>query len=121
MVTTMKMTTGIALLAALVMTSCAGSDTKSVDSGQELANMIGCTGWSNTSEEAYVKEGGTCQLDGQDVEAYYFVDDFARDLYVFGGSAGGGSYLVGDGWVIDAPGPVLDQLETEHGGRRLAG
>ncbi len=44
MVTTMKMTTGVALLAALMMTSCAGSDTKSVDSGQELANMIGCTG-----------------------------------------------------------------------------
>ena len=130
----MKMTTGIALLAALMMTSCSGSDTESVSSGQEVADMIGCTGWSNTSEEddahdddktvtydAYVNEGGTCQLDGQDVGVYYFLDDMARNGYVDEGSALGRNYLIGDNWVIDAPSAVLDQLEAEHGGRRSAG
>lgn len=134
MVTTMKVTTGIALLAALMMTSCSGRDTESVGSGQEVADMIGCTGWSNTFEEAdaygdgktvtydaYVHEGGTCQLNGQDVGVYYFRDDMARNLYVQEGSALGGNYLIGDGWVIEAPSLVLDQLEAEHGGRRSFG
>ncbi len=122
MVMTMKATTAIALLAALMMTSCSSSDTESVGSGQEVADMIGCTGWSNTSEDdTFVREGGTCQLNGQEVGVYYFLDDMARNGYVEEGSAMGGNYLVGDGWVIEAPSAVLDQLEAEHGGARSFG
>ena len=157
MVTTMKMATGIALFATLVMTSCSGPDTESVGSGQDVADMIGCAGWSNTFAEAdggggggdddaetlaydaYVKEGGTCELYGQDVGVYYFLDKMARDGFVLEGSELGGDYLIGGGcggpiaqdldrwrspqgcWVIEAPSTVLDQLEAEHGGTRSSG
>ena len=127
----MKVTTVIALLTALLTTSCSISDTESVGSGQEVADMIGCTGWSNTSEEAetpsdrdtltyeaYVHEGGTCRLNGQEVGVYYFLDEMARVGYVEAGTAQGGNYLIGDSWVIEAPSVVLDQLEAEHGGER---
>ena len=148
----MKVTSGIALLAALMMTGCSGIDTESVGSGQDVADMIGCAGWSNTFAEAdadgddetltydaYVKEGGTCQLDGQDVGVYYFLDKMARDGFVLEGSELGGDYFIGDGcggpiaqdldrwrspqgcWVIEAPSTVLDQLEAEHGGTRSSG
>lgn len=129
-VMTTKVTAGIALLAALMTTGCSG-DTETVRSGQDVADMIGCTGWSNTFDDTdaygevetvtyddFVRDGGTCRLNGRNVGVYYFLDDMARTGYVQAGSAVGGNYLIGDVWVIEAPSDVLDQIEAEHGGER---
>lgn len=87
-----------------------------IDSGQDVADMIGCTDFSGDSEETYVTEGGSCDLDGETVYAYYFEDNDRRDSWVEVASRFGGPYLVGDAWVIDGPPAVLEDLQAEHGG-----
>lgn len=117
----MKMITGVTMAAALMLTGCSGSDDGAeVDSGQAVADMVGCEGFEATSEEMYVTEGGPCQLDGEEISVYYFADEDARDSYVEIASDFGGNYLVGDSWVVDAPPAVLDELEEQHGGERSA-
>jgi hypothetical protein len=118
----MKMITGVtvALATMAVLAGCSSSDSgdggDSVGSGQDVADMIGCTGWADDSEEMYVTEGGTCDLEGEEVGAYYFADNEARDNYVDVASSFGGLYLVGDAWVIDGPRDVLEGLQADHGG-----
>ena len=107
---------GAAIAAATVLlTGCSGGG-EEVDSGQAVANMIGCTGWSDTSEDRYVTEGGECDRDGLKVGVYYFGDEDARNKYVEAGSASDGNYLIGDGWAIDGPSAVLKDIQDEHGG-----
>lgn len=93
-----------------------GDEGASVDSGQQLADMIGCTGYEGDSEEMYVTEGGACQLDGDEIYVYYFSDNDRRDSWVEVASQFGGPYLVGDGWVVDAKPAVLDDIKADHGG-----
>lgn len=117
----MRTITGVsvALAATMVLAGCSGGDSgggEDVGSGQDVADMIGCTGWTDDSEEMFVTEGGTCDLDGEEVGAYYFADDEARDNYVDVASGFGGLYLVGDGWVIDGKRAVLEDLQADHGG-----
>ena len=112
----MKMITGgVIAAAAMLLSGCGGAD-EAVDSGQAVADMIGCTGWSDTSEERYVTEGGECDRDGLKLGVYYFVDEDDRDNYVEAGSASDGNYLIGDGWAVDGPSAVLRDLQGEHGG-----
>lgn len=112
----MRIITGVAVAAALLMTGCGGDDSEKVGSGQEVADMIGCTGFTGDSEEMYVTEGGACNLGGEEVYAYYFSDNARRDSWVEVASNFGGPYLVGDGWVVDAKPAVLKDLQAEHGG-----
>lgn len=106
--------------AALLLAACSGSEDGAGDiaSGQDLADAIGCTGFSNDSEEMFVSEGGTCQLDGEEIFIYYFADNAARDNYVDVGSEFGGNYLIGDNWVVDAPSATLDAIKADIGGER---
>lgn len=109
----------LAFAFALLLTACSGGDEAGdISSGQDLADAIGCTDFSNDSEEMFVAEGGTCQLDGEEIWIYYFADNDARDSYVEIGSDFGGNYLVGDGWVVDAKSATLDKLAEKIGGER---
>ncbi len=92
-----------------------------MSSGQDVADLVGCTGFDNNSEEIFVSEGGPCDLDGEQINVYYFADNDARDSYVDMGSDFGGNYLVGDGWVVDGSSAVLDTIQDEHGGDRASG
>ncbi|WP_107767491.1 hypothetical protein [Nocardioides terrigena] len=112
----MKMITGAVIAAAAMLFSGCGGGGETVDSGQAVADMIGCTGWSDTSEERYVTEGGECDRDGLKLGVYYFAADDDRDKFVEAGSASDGNYLIGEGWAIDGPSAVLRDLQGEHGG-----
>lgn len=115
----MKMITGTTIAAALLLAGCSGDDgggSDQVGSGQEVADMIGCTGFTGDSEEMYVTEGGSCELDGETVSAYYFSDDDRRDSWVEVASDFGGPFLVGEGWVVDAKPAVLEDIQAKHGG-----
>lgn len=117
----MKTITGVsvALAATMVLVGCSGGDSgggEDVGSGQDVADMIGCTGFEGDSEEMYVTEGGSCSLDGEEIYAYYFSDNDRRDSWVEVASQFGGPYLVGDGWVVDAKPGVLESIEADHGG-----
>lgn len=116
----MKMIAGAVVAAAGVLLSGCGGGGEAVDSGQAVADMIGCTGWADTSEERYVTEGGECDRDGLKLGVYYFADEDDRDTYVEAGSASDGNYLVGDGWAIDGPSAVLKDLQGEYGGNLSA-
>ena len=107
--------------AVLVLAGCGGEgDADSVSSGQDVADLVGCTGFANDSEEMFVTEGGSCDLEGEDLGVYYFGDQDARDSYVETASGFGGVYLVGDGWAVEGPPAVLEDLQSDVGGELSA-
>jgi hypothetical protein len=52
------------------------------------------------SEEIFVKEAGTCKLSGQEVTIKTF----------------GGTFLVGNNWVMEGPRPALETAMDKVGG-----
>jgi hypothetical protein len=120
------MTITLAVLMMLAMTACSsngssangasGSGGKPM-TATELASKVGCSGYSNSSTEMYVKEGGDCTLNGQTISIDTFNDNTARDNYVKVARSFGGVYGQGDGWVIhgDDSGVVGDAVKAAGG------
>lgn len=111
----------LALLAAATLGGCSGGDSPGIESGSDVADLIGCTGFEATSDEIFVTEGGPCDLDGLPVSVYYFADTDARDSYIDVGSDFGGLYLVGDRWAVETDGDraALESLRENVGGEIL--
>lgn len=105
-------------LCAVVLTGCGGSGGPDVSSGQDVADAVGCTGFENDSEEMFVSEGGTCTLDGEEIQVYYFADNAARDNYVDVAKQFGANMLMGDHWVVSAESATLDKIKADIGGDR---
>lgn len=110
--------------AVFVVAGCGGGGDagsgSGVSSGQDVADLVGCTGFANDSEEMFVTEGGSCDLEGEELGVYYFGDQDARDSYVDTASGFGGVYLVGDGWAVEGPPAVLEDLRSDVGGELSA-
>jgi hypothetical protein len=86
------------LLTLAGLTACGGGDGEDTfDSPQAIADEIGCN-YQGGSDELFVKDGGSCG----NVSVYTFKDNATRDKYVEAASSFGGTYLVGDKWVISA-------------------
>lgn len=106
----------LAVSALVLVASCGGDDASLVASGQDVADLVGCTGFENSSEEVYVTEGGPCEYAGGTIFVYYFAETDDRDGWVTAASAVGAGvgvdddFLVGDGFVVSAPTAVLEQL-----------
>lgn len=112
------------LMLAISACSSGGSSPKdgSRDGGKPvtatgLASKIGCSGYSNSSNEMYVKEGGDCTLNGQTISIDTFNDNTARDNYVKVAKSFGGVYGQGDRWVVhgDDAGVVGDAVKALGG------
>jgi hypothetical protein len=106
----------------LVVAGCGGDDggaggSNKVKSGDDLAELVGCTGFTDDTEEMFVTEGGSCSLEGQDINIYYFGDQRARDEYLEIATGFGGLYLVGVNWLVEAKRATLAELKAEHGGK----
>lgn len=113
-------------LLLLLIAGCGEEDTSLVGSGQDVADLVGCTGFENSSEELYVAEGGPCEYAGGTIFVYYFDETDNRDDWVIAASAvgagtgGDDDFLVGDGFVVAAPTDVLEQLLSGGISGRLA-
>lgn len=80
-------------------------------SATDLASNLGCH-FKDTSDEMFVKQGGPCG-------AYYldtFSSDDAQDSWLEFADAFGGTYLVGDGWVIVGKQAALEAAQAKVGG-----
>ena len=98
-------------VAVLALAGCGGSkapvsDTTTygptVYTAQQMMANAGCKGDAtlDTQLELYVKESGTCTLDGQQISVDTFNNKAARDAYLKVAETFGGSYGEGDLWVI---------------------
>jgi hypothetical protein len=95
----------LTVLAVAGVTACGGgAEEAAFDSPRAIADEIGCE-YEGGSDELFVKEGGSCG----DVAIYVFKDNANRDQYVEAASSLGGTYLVGDKWVVSAE--SADQLQ----------
>lgn len=115
----MFFTRAAALAASTVLlVSCGGDDGggSDVSSGQDVADLVGCTGFEADSEEMFVTDGGSCTLDGEDIEVYYFAEQDAQDNYLDIAGGFGGQYLTGDNYIVGAPPAVLEELQADIGG-----
>ncbi len=101
------------LLALAALTACGGGDGgNSFDSPQAIADEIGCD-YEGGSDELFVKDGGSCG----NVSVYTFKDNATRDKYVEAASSFGGTYLVGDKWVVSAESAApLQEARDKIGG-----
>lgn len=108
----------------LALTACGSGATTSGTTSQapqtaaDLATKIGCTGYTQSSEEMYVKEGGDCTLNGQTVYVNTYADDTARDQYLEVAKSTGGTYAQGPKWVIHGDdATTIEQAAKTAGGQ----
>lgn len=88
-----------------------------VDSAAAAAKAIGCSSSSDhETDEAFVTDAATCELEGQEVTVYYFSTNDARDSYVDAAGAFGGQYLVGDQFAVEADPELLSTLKGKVDG-----
>jgi hypothetical protein len=67
----------------------------------DLAARLGCTGFAPDAEtEVFVREQGSCQVDGATVTLYTFASGQSRNGWVNAASDFGGIYVLGDRWAV---------------------
>lgn len=108
------------LLVALTIAGCGGGG-KSGSSGgtvnpADIAAKAGCTGYSSSSGELYVKEGGDCDLNGQTINVKTFQDTAARDNWLKIAQSFGGVFGEGDRWVISGEDAATVRSATKAAG-----
>jgi hypothetical protein len=97
--------TGIGFAAVLALAACGGTSTAAAPAAPPTAASIaakaGCTGWTpDTGQlELYVKESGTCTVNGQPLNVDTYNNTTGRDGYLKIGVSFGGSYGQGPLWV----------------------
>jgi hypothetical protein len=107
----------VVLLSLIAVAGCGGDGEDTFASPQAIADEIGCN-YQGGSDELFVKEGGSCG----NVSVYTFKDNATRDKYVEAASSFGGTYLVGDKWVIRAESAApLQKARDKVGGRSSRG
>lgn len=121
--------TSAAAVLPLLLVGCGGDDGSGdgdgggggggggVDSAAAAAKVIGCPSSSDhETDEAFVTDAATCELEGQEVTVYYFSTNDARDSYVDAAGAFGGQYLVGDQFAVEADPELLGTLKGKVDG-----
>lgn len=109
-------------LVLLAVTACGGSSKSSAPalSVNQLADKVHCTGYSDSSDEEYVKEGGDCTLGSETLSLDTFANNTSRDSYVKVAQPQGGSYCEGDQWVIHGDdGPAVTNACNLAAGKML--
>ncbi|MDQ3431098.1 MAG: hypothetical protein M3467_02555, partial [Actinomycetota bacterium] len=91
--------------------------TARVASGEDLARLVGCREYNNTSSVVFVAEGGTCVLDGKAIDISYFASIADRDAFVAVLRDVNGRAVVGPNWAVHAFTP--EQLRAVQ--RRIGG
>ena len=135
--------TGALLITATMLTACGGGDDSSSDelsaatpsaaaeettsgssggaasvtSAADVADVIGCsTSSPYSTEELFVTDAAKCDVNGEEVTAYYFSTNDARDSYLEIAGQFGGQYLVGENFLVEATPAGLKALQEEVGG-----
>lgn len=86
---------------------------------EELARRIGCTA-EITTDAADLRQG-MCTSGGEEIWIATFPTSTARDAWISEAKAYGGSYLVGDGWVVVLSDATADLLHGLLGGVIVSG
>lgn len=94
-------------LSALALSACGGggggSEPVAAVSAPSLASVAqkaGCASIEETSEELFVREGGTCMAGADEVTAHTYADAKARDSWLEAAGSFGGVIVVGDLWTV---------------------
>lgn len=87
-------------------------------SAEDIVDAIGCTEYVTGSEEIFVTEGGTCQLDGQAVTIAWFRTDALQQSWTdIADQFAGDLVLAGDGWTTYGPDrATLERIQSNLGG-----
>ena len=89
----------------------------SVTSAADVAEAIGCsTSSPYSTEELFVTDAAKCDIHSEEVTAYYFSTNDARDSYLEIAGQFGGQYLVGENFLVEATPAGLKALQEEVGG-----
>ncbi|MFD9593631.1 hypothetical protein ACFWA9_12865 [Kitasatospora sp. NPDC059973] len=86
---------------------------------EELARRIGCTA-EITTDAADLRQG-MCVSDGEEIWIASFPTARAQDAWTSEAKDYGGSYLVGDGWVVVLSDTTADLLHGLLGGTVVGG
>ncbi|GAA4987149.1 hypothetical protein [Kitasatospora paranensis] len=86
---------------------------------EELARRIGCTA-EITADAADLRQG-LCTAGGDEIWIATFPTPRAQDAWTSEAEAYGGSYLVGDGWVVVLSDTTTDRLHGLLGGVIVGG
>ncbi|MFI6444145.1 hypothetical protein [Kitasatospora sp. NPDC050543] len=84
------------------------------NSVEDLARRIGCTA-DITADAADLRQG-LCTTAGEEIWIATFPTDGAQQAWTTGAEAYGGSYLVGDRWVVVLSDTTADLLHQKLGG-----
>ena len=108
----------LAVLPLVALAACGGgTSSPDVESGSDVAEAANCSGYTDDSDQMFVTDGGSCEVDGEEAFVYYFADNSNRDQW-FDTASGlaGGRYLVGDHFVIQAKAATLKAMQGDLGG-----
>jgi len=115
-----------ALALLLPLTACGGDDaatddTSSYDSGQAVADDLGCDNYDGDMDQQFVADGGSCELGGATVYVHHFSDDTNRDQWLeiatqFELTSDRAFFLSGADWVVQGPEDVLMDAQADLGG-----
>ncbi|WP_354638347.1 hypothetical protein [Kitasatospora camelliae] len=86
---------------------------------EDLARRIGCTA-EITTDAADLRQG-LCDQDGEETWIATFPTRGAQDAWTTQAQAYGGSYLVGDGWVVVLTDTTMERIHGLLGGTMLGG
>ena len=98
----------IPVAALLLATGCGQSDKVPADgdgppSLSSLTDTIGCTNVTPDTELVGVREAGSCDLGGATLYVYTYGTDKQRADMAEVSRLGGGVWVVGDAWEVQAP------------------
>lgn len=95
----------VAALSALALSACGGGGSEpvaavSAPSLTGVAQKAGCASIEETSEELFVREGGTCIAGADELTVHTYTDAKARDSWLEAAASFGGVVVVGDLWTV---------------------
>lgn len=102
--------TVVALLAMAMLAAGCDEDAPVFDSAAEMADALGCTDLE-TDEAKFVKEAGTCDLDGQRVSLFIFTDAEQRDEWLNFGERFSRDLITGPTWAVDPPEGKAEEVQ----------
>jgi hypothetical protein len=108
-----------ATVSLLVVSACGGGEGESEtgpSTPASIAEAVGCELQPDKSEEIFVKEAGTCKLGGQEVTIKTFGNSDGLDGWTEMAETFGGTFLVGNNWVMEGPRPALETAMDKVGG-----